>query len=384
MNASDTSIDYLRTMYTDPASKNARAILEQAGWHSEPHPGLANFIWLRHRTQHLYEQLRPDQLMNHIPRESVMCDKGHLTESLRAFDPASQGIDLRMADFYSETYCLHIEADREAFFAQIPAEDSPENLWILKPTDESRGIGVALVWELNKLKTKLQNPDADVPEIDVDLSQPYVIQRYIKDPLLLDGHKSEIRLYWLIACLDPLLVLLYEEGTARRNALPFQWGDFDNPLVHITNAYQQKKHHPEPDTLELKWRFAYLQTYLSEAFDWVGDDFMASQLKPQWKQMLSFVVCAARETLMDRPDNGLFWGLYGADVILDNTLRPWLTEVQLCPGLSHDDDVKKNLIPRVVREAAEIVAEVQKRKRAGESLAHLDAMDGFEWVINEA
>lgn len=371
-------------MYTDPSSKNARAILEQAGWHSEPHPGLANFIWMRHGFQPLYDQLRADQLINHIPNEEALCDKGDLAAYLHAFDPVPHGYDLRMSDFYSETYCLYLDADKQAFLEQIPDEDSPDNLWILKPTFESRGIGVELVWELNKLKEKLINPNVDVPEISADLSQRYVIQRYIKNPLLLGGHKSEIRLYWLIACLDPLLVLLHKEGTARRNALPFQWGDFDNPLVHITNAYQQKKHHPQPDTLELKWNFAQLQAYLSDTFDWVGDDFIETELRSQWKQMFSFVVDATRQSLIQRPEKGLFWGLYGADVIHDNTLRPWLTEVQLCPGLSHDDAIKKKVIPPVVSEAAEIVLEIQRRKRAGDSLTQLDAVEGFEWVINEA
>lgn len=379
-----TSENYLRTIYVNPESINAQAIFEQGDWAFEPHPALANFIWMRHKYRQMYRHLRPDQLLNHIPGERAICDKGHLTRHLQGFDACSNGYDISASDFYQETYCLYRQDHRYTFLAQVPDTDSPDNLWILKPTNESRGVGVQVVWELNKLKEKLLHPNQDVPGINVNLSSRYVIQRYIQNPLLLDGHKSEIRLYWMIACLDPLLVLLYNGGTARRNASPFQLDDFENPLVHITNAYQQKKHHPAPDSLVLKWRFDQLQSYITDELQLGAPNFIQTRLKPQWKKMLSFVVASVRKTLMRRPPKGHFWGLYGADVILDAQLRPWLTEVQIGPGLSHDDAIKKDVIPNVLSEAAEIVLEVQKRKRKNASLHHLDAMDGFEWVINEA
>jgi hypothetical protein len=42
-----------------------------------------------------------------------------------------------------------------------------------------------------------------------DKNQQAIIQRYIKDPLLLESRKSEARVYWLVASLDPFMALLY-------------------------------------------------------------------------------------------------------------------------------------------------------------------------------
>jgi len=200
--------------------------------------------------------------------------------------------------------------------------------------------------------------------------------------LLLNCHKSEIRVYWLIACLDPLLVLFYKEGTVRRNSEPFQWGDFDNPLIHVTNVARQKAH-PDFESLTLKWDFASLQRYLTDELAVTDADYLEQQIKPQMKKALSFVVHSAINTLRRRPERGLFFGLYGADFILDDTLHPWLTEVQVGPGLSLDDKVKQRVLPAMFGEATAIVLEVQRRKRSGESLAELDCVDGFEWLINE-
>ena len=115
-----------------------------------------------------------------------------------------------------------------------------------------------------------------------------------------------------------------------------------------------------------------------------GPNFIQEQLAPKLKQILALVARSAREALASCPENGLHFGLYGVDIILDDELQPWLTEIQRGPGLSFDEAVKKRLVPRVLEETARIVLEIQERKRSGASLAHLKSPAQFEWVINEA
>ena len=43
--------------------------------------------------------------------------------------------------------------------------------------------------------------------------------------------------------------------------------------------------------------------------------------------------------------------------------------------------MKERLIPGLVREAFEIVLEIQRRKRAGLSGRPVESVDGFEWII---
>ena len=65
-----------------------------------------------------------------------------------------------------------------------------------------------------------------------DRDKQAIMQRYIKRPLLLNDRKSEIRIYWLLASINPLRVLMFNEGTVRLNTLPYQLDQFDNPLIH--------------------------------------------------------------------------------------------------------------------------------------------------------
>jgi hypothetical protein len=106
-------------------------------------------------------------------------------------------------------------------------------------------------------------------------------------------------------------------------------------------------------------------------------------LKPALRARLAWAVRATRPLLGRPGDCGLPFGLYGADFILDQQLRPWLTELQRGPGLSYDDPIKAQVVPLAVREAAEIVLEIQRRRREGRDLRDLESVRGFEWVIDD-
>ena len=49
-----------------------------------------------------------------------------------------------------------------------------------------------------------------MPRMDRPL--PSLVQRYVTDPLLLEGRKFHLRLYLVISSLDPLRVLVFREG----------------------------------------------------------------------------------------------------------------------------------------------------------------------------
>merc|ERR1712023_562967 len=51
---------------------------------------------------------------------------------------------------------------------------------------------------------------------DVSRTKPVLIQRYIKNPLLLSNRKKfDIRIYVFVTSMDPLKVYIYDEGVVR-------------------------------------------------------------------------------------------------------------------------------------------------------------------------
>ncbi len=367
------------SIYCDPVSTNARTIFEEAGMCLVETPDEADLLWMRKGYRPWFGHLRPGQMLNHLPNEQAMTDKGLLAEHLKDYESNRTGDGLALKDFYRETYCLYDEADRNAFLKQLPAEDSQENLWILKPSGSSRGRGIRIAWDFtNMRKNDAQNPKGEEENLITDR---YIIQRYIKNPLLLNGRKSEIRVYWLIASIDPLKVLLFDEGTVRLNSQPFKLEDFDNTLVHVTNVYQQKIHPDYDPSLVLKWSFAEWEKYLVEELKLTQPGFVGKTLMPRIKECLAFVVRSVLHSLRVKFDQGIHFGLYGADIILDDQLRPWLTEIQKGPGISFGDPIKRVLIPAVMRETVSIMNEVRWRQLHNETWEELNSRQRFQWVV---
>jgi hypothetical protein len=367
-------------IYCDPLSGNARAAFELGQMRFAGQPQDADVLWLRKGYREWYDRLKPFQLLNHLPNEASVTDKGFLAEHLRRYDRVQTKYDFGMKDLVQETYCLYLPEEREQFFAQLPKTDSKENLWIVKPCSSSRGRGISILWQFDDMRAIFAEPEKHGFD---PASERYVIQRYIRNPLLLEGRKSEIRVYWLVASLDPLLVLMYREGTVRLNTKPFSLDDFENTLIHVTNVFQQKSHPEYDPSAVLKWSFLDWERYLIENLKLAPPNYVETVLKPQLKRMISFVVDASAGSLSQCPAQGLCFALFGSDIIFDDTLHPWMTEVQKGPGLSFDDPIKRNVIPPMLNEAVAIMLEIRRRKREGLGFATLDAVRNFEWVIRD-
>ena len=74
-----------------------------------------------------------------------------------------------------------------------------------------------------------------------------VVQRYIDNPLLIDGYKFDLRVYVLIGSIDPLRIYLFHDGLARFATEIYesaQRNNFKCTYQHLTN-YAINKFNPK-------------------------------------------------------------------------------------------------------------------------------------------
>ena len=92
----------------------------------------------------------------------------------------------------------------------------------MKPAAKSRGRGIHVINEITS----------------VIYGEPMIMQRYLKNPLLLNGFKFDLRIYVLVTSVNPLEVFLYNEGFGRFSTVPFTLDPNvkGNKFVHLTNV----------------------------------------------------------------------------------------------------------------------------------------------------
>ncbi|EOB09218.1 Putative tubulin polyglutamylase TTLL10, partial [Anas platyrhynchos] len=191
---------------------------------------------------------------------------------------------LKMEEFFPESFRLDLKDERNAF-SELCKE---EQIWICKPSCSNQGRGIFLLKNpaaANTLQAKLHGSEGDLPSKRVQCRAPQarIVQRYIHQPLLLEGKKFDVRSYLLIACTAPY-VLFFAQGYVRLTCTNYD-AMSDDLTVHLTNQYMQKKNSLYSQLKdETVWRMEHFNSYINEKFtktnslpkDWVFTVFTVS------------------------------------------------------------------------------------------------------------
>lgn len=152
-----------------------------------------------------------------------------------------------------------------------------------------------------------------------------------------------MRLYVAVTSFDPLQLYLYEEGLVRLATVKYDktaenlW----NPCMHLCN-YSINKYHSDyikatdmDEDVGHKWTFSALLRHLKSQ----GSDIKELMLNIEDVIIKSIFSCSQSIISACRmfvPHANNCFELYGFDILIDNTLKPWLLEVNLSPSLGVD------------------------------------------------
>lgn len=170
-----------------------------------------------------------------------------------------------------------------------------------------------------------------------------IVSKYIADPLCIDGHKCDVRLYVAVTSFDPLLIYLYEEGLVRLATVKYDKTaeNFWNSCMHLCNYSINKYHSDYIKATEMdedvghKWTFSALLRHLKNQGSNI-DELMLNIEDVIIKSIFSCSQSIVSAVRMFVPNSNNCFELYGFDILIDNTLKPWLLEVNLSPSLGID------------------------------------------------
>lgn len=164
-----------------------------------------------------------------------------------------------------------------------------------------------------------------------------VVQKYIENPLLIDGRKFDIRAYMIVVCMKPYLVL-YQPGYVRMSLNPYTTENFaKDKITHLTNNSVQKNH---PNYKELKEKSIISIDSLVENIISMGKLQSKEEYSVKVDKKIQEIMTLVFSVIKDKLDRkfGCF-ELFGFDFLLDDNLNPYLIEINTNPALYTDTQV---------------------------------------------
>ncbi|CAI5646846.1 protein polyglycylase TTLL10 isoform X2 [Oreochromis niloticus] len=329
------------------------------------------------------------QLMYQIPNNKVLTTKIGLLSSLQQYERVSSRVShgqalrrLKMEEFIPTTLRMDVREEREAFFARQEGVSTNESrMWICKPTGLNQGRGIFLLKskeDIAAFRLKLKHMEDRQFNRKMRYRQPqaYIVQHYIKNPLLLKGKKFDVRSYLLIACTAPYVVF-FRHGYVRLTCDLYD-PTSKNLSAHLTNQYMQKKN---PLYSQLKedtvWSMESFNAYVNDRFQVAKDlprDWVLGAFAKRMQQIMSQCFLAVKSKLDCRLG---FFDLIGCDFLVDEDFKVWLLEMNCNPALHTNCEVLKEVIPSVVVETLDLTLEIFKKIRGRQKIFPLVSQREF-------
>ena len=240
---------------------------------------------------------------------------------------------------------------------EIPAAfNRGKNLWIIKPNDCNRGIGIELITKAAEFPKIVQSIDQKVKQMKNLASPPrkLLMQKYIENPLLIEGRKFDIRV-WVL--LDSFLnVYVFPEGYLRMSGEIFSLAD-TSKTIHLTNNAVQKNSESygkfeKGNQLSFKQFQEYLdKEMLSDKIKWSKNLYPAiiKLIKLSFESVKQMINSNKRENCFE---------LFGFDFMIDDCGGVWLLEVNTNPCLALSSPLLEVLIPRMLDDALKLTLDV--------------------------
>ncbi|CAK9074656.1 unnamed protein product [Durusdinium trenchii] len=238
---------------------------------------------------------------------------------------------------------------------------SPNSTWIAKPTGKAQGRGIFLVSKLNQLKRWSNAPkEKNQQGQPLPFREPYIISRYISNPLLVGGKKFDMRLYVLVTSYRPLKVFLYRGGFCRFCVEQYSTdvAEIDNIFVHLTNVAIQKQAEDYNEQHGGKWAISDLMLFIESTRGRAASEKLASDME----QIIVHTLKAVQGIIVN--DKHCF-EMYGFDVLIDKDLRPWLLEVNASPSMTTTTEDDRLLKLRLINDVLNIAIQEKRGQLEG-------------------
>ena len=214
-----------------------------------------------------------------------------------------------------------------------------KNIWIMKPSNLSRGRGVTCVDSLQPIEQSLTATN----------DSGLIVQKYIENPLIIKKRKFDIRQWVLVTSLNPLVIWMWKEPYLRFGAEDYIMDDLNNIYSHLTNNSIAK--HSEQFKNEKNF----------EGDMWTCQDFADFIGENEWKdiheKIKNAIICSFYAVHHEIRQRGNSHELFGYDFMIDEDKNVYLIEVNASPALDYSTKITKEAVQKMVKDLITLIVD---------------------------
>ena len=236
------------------------------------------------------------------------------------------------------------------------ALEGSKNIWIVKPGGLSRGRGVHCIDQLNDILSNVRP------------SNQTIIQKYIENPLVINGRKFDIRQWVLVTDLNPLTIWLFDTPYVRFGAENYNIDDFKNVFSQLTGN-SIAKHSEKFNTGEIEgdmWENEQFREFLKNKY---GKDCWP-EIQEKIKKIVILSLESAKHKLFHRKNT---FENFGFDIMLDDKLNVYLIEINASPDWTYSTKVTEKLVKIASDDIMKVVLDLpQENLKPAEERKNVD------------
>lgn len=188
-------------------------------------------------------------------------------------------------------------------------------------------------------------------------TEKYMATKYIKNAHTLKNHKYDLRFYVLVASLDPLVIYIHEEGVVRlaQKEYDIRGMSYKDKHIHFTNCLDNKIEAVDDYGLSLRWEFWKYRNYLRFVFK-----HRPEVLFEQIDQLVVKTILGMYESMVN-PINSMrnhvfnCFEVFGFDILVDESFKPWLLEVKANPSFRGSGEVDTAIKRKVASDTLTLI-----------------------------
>jgi tubulin polyglutamylase TTLL6/13 len=300
-----------------------------------------------------FSMLQPWQIVNRIPCMNVLCRKA-------SFARLIQKISEYFPELYSFVPKTYILPFKNSDF--IRAMKRRKITWIVKPDGGSLGKGITII-----------SPGSEYsPEQYLAVAQEYI------ESFALDNTKFDLRIYVLLASVDPLQIYVYRDGLARFCSEEKGQHSIFSQITNVT----LNKENPDFENFE------QISRLISDIFPILEKEYHVD-IKKLWGSIDNAIILSILSSykylingVRRECPSMMFprcFQILGFDILLDNDLNPHVLEVNYRPSLDFHRGPERRMKVNMIKEAISIATPLGIIQSS--FMARKYEWDGLGWKV---